>query len=73
MLILAGKASRTGANPGITRKLSEIVKIWEQPPVYIFDTPGIMVKFLGKGDFGAEKALKIALSGTSRLVSLDGY
>lgn len=49
--------------PGHTRRLSTVIKISVDPPVYIYDTPGIMVPFLGRGIKGKETALKLALSG----------
>jgi ribosome biogenesis GTPase A len=60
---LTGKAFRIGAEPGITRRLTGTVKINEQPPVYVYDTPGVMMSYLGKGERGAEKGLKLALTG----------
>lgn len=49
--------------PGHTRRLSTTIKISVEPPVYIYDTPGIMVPFLGRGTKGKEAALKLALTG----------
>lgn len=49
--------------PGHTRRLSTTIKISTTPPVYIYDTPGIMVPFLGRGVKGKEAALKLALTG----------
>ncbi|WWC66650.1 uncharacterized protein I206_100554 [Kwoniella pini CBS 10737] len=57
-----GKAFRTGAEAGITRKLTGTVKIYESPSVYVYDTPGVMVPYLGKGVEGAEKGLRLALT-----------
>jgi hypothetical protein len=59
----AGKAFRTGASPGLTRKFTGTVKIHESPNIYVSDTPGVMVPYLGKGEKGAEKGLKLALTG----------
>ncbi len=58
-----GKAFRIGAEPGITKRLTGTVKIHEDPNVYVYDTPGVMVSYLGKGKEGAEKGLKLALTG----------
>ncbi|ORY90752.1 P-loop containing nucleoside triphosphate hydrolase protein [Leucosporidium creatinivorum] len=58
-----GKAASTSSMPGHTRRLSTVIKISEKPPVYIYDTPGIMVPFLGRGTKGNEAALKLALTG----------
>lgn len=49
--------------PGHTRRVSTVIKISLDPPVYIYDTPGIMVPFLGRGTKGKEAALKLALTG----------
>lgn len=57
-----GKAFTTGATPGVTRKLTGTVKVYEKPNVYVFDTPGVMVPYLGKGEVGAERGLKLALT-----------
>ncbi|WWD22457.1 hypothetical protein CI109_106948 [Kwoniella shandongensis] len=57
-----GKAFRTGAEAGITRKLTGTVRIHEDPSVYVYDTPGVMMPYLGKGEDGAERGLKLALT-----------
>jgi ribosome biogenesis GTPase A len=49
--------------PGHTRRLSTVIKISTHPPTYIYDTPGIMVPYLGRGIKGNEAALKLALTG----------
>jgi hypothetical protein len=58
------KAFRTSANPGLTQTLSTRLKISEDPVVYAYDSPGIMVPFLGIGEEGAERGVKLALIGT---------
>ena len=58
-----GKAFRVGNLAGVTRKLTGTVKIHEDPNIYVYDTPGVMVPFLGHGDIGAERGLKYALTG----------
>ncbi|KAG0148254.1 hypothetical protein CROQUDRAFT_132064 [Cronartium quercuum f. sp. fusiforme G11] len=64
-----GKAASEAPMPGHTRSLGGMVKISEPSqlsagkPVYIFDTPGIMPVFLGRGDEAAARAFKIALTG----------
>lgn len=58
-----GKAFATSSLPGLTRKLTGTVKIHENPHVYVYDTPGVMVPYLGKGEEGAERGLKLALTG----------
>jgi ribosome biogenesis GTPase A len=60
-----GKAFATSSLPGLTRKLTGTVKIYEDPHVYVYDTPGVMVPYLGKGAQGAERGLKLALTGES--------
>ncbi|KAH8113865.1 hypothetical protein DFH11DRAFT_279948 [Phellopilus nigrolimitatus] len=55
------KALRTSANPGLTRALSTRLKLSQDPLVYSFDSPGVMLPFLGKGELGAEKGIKLAL------------
>ncbi|KAI6168377.1 P-loop containing nucleoside triphosphate hydrolase protein [Pisolithus thermaeus] len=55
------KALQTSAQPGHTRALSNRLKISEDPLVYSYDTPGVMLPFLGKGDEGAERGVKLAL------------
>lgn len=57
-----GKAFSTSLLPGLTRKLTGTVKIHEDPSVYVYDMPGIMVPFLGKGVKGVEKGLRLALT-----------
>lgn len=57
------KALRTSAQPGLTRALSTRLKLSEDPLVYSFDTPGVMLPFLGRGDRGAERGVKLALIG----------
>ncbi|KZT69963.1 P-loop containing nucleoside triphosphate hydrolase protein [Daedalea quercina L-15889] len=55
------KALRTGAHPGITRAISTRLKLSVDPLVYAWDTPGVMLPFLGNGDSGAERGVKLAL------------
>ena len=61
------KALRTSAQPGLTRALSTRLKLSEDPLVYSFDTPGVMLPFLGRGDRGAERGVKLALIGMQLL------
>ena len=35
------------------------------PLVYAYDSPGVMLPFIGKGDRGAERGVKLALIGPS--------
>ncbi|THH04648.1 hypothetical protein EW145_g5365 [Phellinidium pouzarii] len=55
------KALRTSAHPGLTRALSTRLKLSQDPLVYSFDSPGVMLPFLGKGALGAERGIKLAL------------
>ncbi|KAF8629032.1 hypothetical protein AX15_003592, partial [Amanita polypyramis BW_CC] len=55
------KALRTSALPGLTQTLSTRLKISLDPLVYAFDSPGVMLPFLGQGAEGAERAVKLAL------------
>ncbi|EPQ66082.1 Bgt-1195 [Blumeria graminis f. sp. tritici] len=60
------KAASTGAQPGITRKISSAVKILERDAergiegVYLVDTPGVFVPYVPD----AEAMLKLALVGS---------
>ena len=58
----AGKAQQVGPQAGITRKLTGTVRVWDDPITYVYDTPGLMMPYLGEGDEAVEKGLKIALS-----------
>ncbi|KAF8345270.1 hypothetical protein F5887DRAFT_1061838 [Amanita rubescens] len=55
------KAFRTSALPGLTQSLSTRLKISLAPLVYAFDSPGVMLPFLGQGTEGAERGAKLAL------------
>ncbi|BEJ10950.1 hypothetical protein CspHIS471_0103720 [Cutaneotrichosporon sp. HIS471] len=57
-----GKAFTTGAMPGVTRRLTGTVRVYDKPPVYVFDTPGVMVPYMGHGFAGVERGLKLALT-----------
>lgn len=63
-----GKAASEAPMPGHTRSVGGMVKILEPSkvsngkPVYVFDTPGIMPVFLGRGDPAAARAFKIAIT-----------
>jgi hypothetical protein len=57
------KALRTSSNPGRTRVVSTRLKISENPLVYSYDSPGVMLPFLGHGPKGAERGVKLALIG----------
>ena len=59
-----GKVSRTGAQPGVTRKIGTSVKIVEGTEsgegVYLIDTPGVFIPYVPN----AESMLKLALCGS---------
>ncbi|ORX90837.1 P-loop containing nucleoside triphosphate hydrolase protein [Basidiobolus meristosporus CBS 931.73] len=57
-----GKAARTGPMPGVTRKVIGTVKVWDDPPVYLFDTPGVMIPHIPD----PLTSLKVALTGGIR-------
>lgn len=64
-LVATPKALRTGAHPGLTRALSTRLKLSLDPLIYAFDSPGVMVPFMGHGDRGSERGVKLALIGES--------
>lgn len=43
------------------------------PPVYVYDTPGVMVPFLGRGLEGAERGVKLALVAGLKSSLFDVY
>ncbi|KAG6918361.1 hypothetical protein DXG01_015010 [Tephrocybe rancida] len=55
------KAFQTSAQPGLTQALSTRLKVSLEPLVYAFDTPGVMLPYLGRGEEGAERGVKLAL------------
>ncbi|XP_076307969.1 mitochondrial GTPase 1-like isoform X2 [Tachypleus tridentatus] len=57
-----GKASRVGALAGITRSVLERIKISEDPPIYLLDTPGILAPNIKNVEVG----LRLALCATVR-------
>lgn len=61
--IATAKALRTSAQPGLTRAISTRLKLSVDPLVYSYDSPGVMLPFLGRGDKGAERGVKLALIG----------
>ncbi|KAF9480578.1 P-loop containing nucleoside triphosphate hydrolase protein [Pholiota conissans] len=72
------KAFQTSANPGMTQALSTRLKLSLDPLVYAYDSPGIMLPFLGRGEEGAERGVKLALiagikEGLYDMRALAGY
>ena len=61
--IAVPKALQTSALPGMTRAVSTMLKLSLDPLVYSFDSPGVMLPFLGRGEKGAERGVKLALIG----------
>ncbi|KAF9652613.1 P-loop containing nucleoside triphosphate hydrolase protein [Thelephora ganbajun] len=55
------KALRTSSQPGLTRAVSTRLKLCLNPLVYAYDSPGVMLPFVGRGDRGAERGVKLAL------------
>lgn len=53
----------------MTQALSTRLKISLDPLVYAYDTPGVMLPFLGRGLEGAERGVKLALIGMWLLIS----
>ena len=47
----------------MTRVLSTRLKLSLDPLVYSYDSPGVMLPFLGNGARGAERGVKLALIG----------
>lgn len=62
-MLATPKALQTSANPGKTRTVSTRLKLSLDPLVYSYDSPGVMLPFLGHGDRGAERGVKLALIG----------
>ncbi|KAI9294985.1 hypothetical protein K502DRAFT_291582, partial [Neoconidiobolus thromboides FSU 785] len=54
-----GKALTTGGQPGITRNISSSIKVADNPAIYLYDTPGVMIPHIPDPLI----SLKVALSG----------
>lgn len=54
-----GKAASTGDQPGVTRKVAGTIRVHNNPNIYLIDSPGVMLPFLGD----PISAIKIALTG----------
>ena len=52
----------------MTRVLSTRLKLSQDPLVYSYDSPGVMLPFLGKGEKGAERGVKLALIGMCAVI-----
>ena len=56
----------------MTRVISTRLKLSESPLVYAYDSPGVMLPFLGNGERGAERGVKLALIGPCASAPLFG-
>ncbi|KAJ2687513.1 Mitochondrial GTPase 1 [Coemansia spiralis] len=54
-----GKAASTGAKPGVTRAVSSKIRVFDKPPIYLLDTPGVMMPHIPD----TMTAIKVALTG----------
>ncbi|XP_058400339.1 mitochondrial ribosome-associated GTPase 1 isoform X2 [Diceros bicornis minor] len=57
---LAGKATRVGGEPGITRAVMSRIQVCERPLMFLLDTPGVLAPRIES----VETGLKLALCGT---------
>ena len=57
-----GKCAPTGDRPGVTRAVQNDILVSEDPPIYILDTPGVMLPRIDDQDL----AMRLALIGTLR-------
>jgi ribosome biogenesis GTPase A len=55
------KAARTGRKPGVTRLISEQIKISEDPKVYLWDSPGILLPKIKDAEVGMRLAVTGAI------------
>ena len=55
-----GKAAQTGAIAGVTRSVMERIRISANPPVYLYDTPGVLEPRVERG---IETMMRCALCG----------
>uniref|UniRef100_F7E6F2 Mitochondrial GTPase 1 n=1 Tax=Xenopus tropicalis TaxID=8364 RepID=F7E6F2_XENTR len=60
MHLRKGKASRVGAEPGITRSVLTKIQVSESPLIFLFDTPGVLSPRIES----VETGMKLALCGT---------
>ncbi|OAV99021.1 hypothetical protein PTTG_02435 [Puccinia triticina 1-1 BBBD Race 1] len=74
-----GKAASEAPMPGHTRSIGGMVRVSEGSkqtagwPVYAFDTPGIMVPYLGQGDEAGDRAFKMAITAGIKEDLFDPY
>ncbi|KAH9447492.1 hypothetical protein Pst134EB_021509 [Puccinia striiformis f. sp. tritici] len=74
-----GKTASEAPMPGHTRSVGGMVKVAEGShhtagwPVYAFDTPGIMVPYLGQGEEAGDRAFKMAITAGIKETLFDPY
>ncbi|PLW46233.1 hypothetical protein PCASD_03762 [Puccinia coronata f. sp. avenae] len=74
-----GKSASEAPIPGHTRSIGGMVKVSEGSkhtagwPVYAFDTPGIMVPYLGQGEDAGDRAFKMAITAGIKETLFDPY
>jgi len=71
--IASSSSLRTSANPGMTRATSTRLKLSLDPPIYSIDSPGVMLPYLGHGDIGRERGVKLALIGDLFFISVYNF
>jgi ribosome biogenesis GTPase A len=59
------KRAKVGSQPGVTRHLNQ-VQVHTNPPIFLLDTPGVMVPHIGSAEEDVECGLKLALTGAVR-------
>lgn len=64
-----GKAVRVGNLPGVTRLVSGIVRVLDEPRVYLYDTPGVLWPKIAD----RKSALKLALTGAIPATQFSEY
>lgn len=64
---LAGKVFRTGNTAGVTKKFTGSAKISENPRIYVYDAPGVLVPWFGDGEDAADRAMMVAVTSAYRL------
>lgn len=57
-----GGEAKVGATPGITRDISGFL-VRSSPPLFVLDTPGIMIPSFDQTERGIETALKLSVTG----------
>ncbi|KAA1075023.1 Mitochondrial GTPase [Puccinia graminis f. sp. tritici] len=74
-----GKTASEAPMPGHTRSIGGMVRVSEGSkqtagwPVYAFDTPGIMVPYLGQGEEAGDRAFKMAITAGIKETLFDPY